>query len=65
MAWQHISPELSVKGFECVSIAVCGSDSLTLWNDSEENGDEGEDEGTDCKDIDSDTQHSLVKVDRI
>ena len=36
-------------------IAVDGIDILMLWNDSGENGDEEEDEGTDCKDGDSDT----------
>ena len=55
MAWQHISPEVSVKGFKCIPIAVDGIDILMLWNDSEENGDEEEDEGTYCKDGDSDT----------
>ena len=55
MAWQHISPEVGVNGFKCISIAVGGIDAVVLWNDGEENGDEEEDEGTDCKDDDSDT----------
>jgi len=55
MAWQHITPEVSVNGFRCTSIVVGGIDALVLWNDGEENGDEVEDEGTDCKDVDSDT----------
>ena len=38
MAWQCILPEVSVKGFKCMSIAVDGIDALILWNDSEENG---------------------------
>jgi hypothetical protein len=40
MAWQHISPEVSVKDFKCISIVMDGIDALMLWNDSEENGDE-------------------------
>ena len=56
MAWQHILPEVSVNGFKCISAAVGGIDALMLWNDGKENGDEEEeDEGTDCKDVDSDT----------
>jgi hypothetical protein len=37
MAWQHISPEVSVKGFKCISTAVGGIDgidALMLWNDN-------------------------------
>jgi hypothetical protein len=36
-AWQHISPELTVKGFKkcCISNAMDGTDDLLL-NDSEE-----------------------------
>jgi hypothetical protein len=61
MAWHHISPELTVKGFKkcCISNAVDGTDDDMLWNDSEEDGNVGseceEDEGTDCEDGDSDT----------
>jgi predicted Zn-dependent protease len=40
MAWQHISRELTVKGFKtfCTSSAVNGIDDM-LWNDSAEDGD--------------------------
>ena len=44
-----------MKGLKCISISVGGIDALMLWNDGEENGDEAEDEGTDCTDGDSDT----------
>jgi hypothetical protein len=60
MAWQHISPELTARGFKkcCVSNAMDGTDDDMLWNDSEEDGDVRseceEDEGTDCEDGDSD-----------
>ena len=39
-AWQHISPEESVKGFKkcCISSAVDGTDDGMLWNGSEEDG---------------------------
>jgi hypothetical protein len=39
-AWQHISLELTVKGFKkcCMSNVVEGTDDM-LWNDSEEDGD--------------------------
>jgi hypothetical protein len=52
-AWQHISPEVIVKGLKCcISNAVDEND--VLWNGSEENGNIrggcAEDEGTDCKD---------------
>ena len=41
MAWQRISPELTVKGFKkcCLSSAVDGTDDGMLWNDSEDEGD--------------------------
>jgi hypothetical protein len=61
MAWQHISPEVSVKGFKkcCVSNAVDGTIDEKLWNDSEDDGDVRseceEDEGTDREDGDNDT----------
>jgi hypothetical protein len=53
MAWQHISPEVIVKGFKkcCISSAVDGTDDM-LWNGSEDCGyvrswcEEGE--STDC-----------------
>jgi len=57
-AWQHISPEESVKGFKkcCISSAVDGTDDDhddVLENDSEKEGGVRsvceEDEGTDCE----------------
>jgi hypothetical protein len=59
-AWQHISPEVSVKGFRkcCISSAVNGTDDDVLENDSEEEGGVRsvceEDEGTDCENGESD-----------
>jgi len=59
-AWQHISPDVTVKGFKkcCIFNAVDETYDDMLWNDSEEVGDvrsECEtDEGTDCEDGDSD-----------
>ena len=59
MAWQCISPEVTVKGFKnsFVSSAVDETDDDMLWNGSEEDGDMSseceEDEGTDCEDGDS------------
>jgi len=56
MAWQHISPEVTVKGFKkcCMSCAVNGTHDEMLWNDSQEDGhvrsECEEDEGTDCED---------------
>jgi hypothetical protein len=40
MAQQHISPEVTLKGFKkcCISSAVDGTDDSMLWNDSEEDG---------------------------
>jgi hypothetical protein len=40
IAGQHISPEVTVKGFKecCISDAVGGTNDNTLWNDSEEDG---------------------------
>ena len=37
MAWQHISPEVIVKGFKkcCMSNVVDGTDDM-LWNGSED-----------------------------
>jgi hypothetical protein len=60
MAWQHISPEVTVKGFKkcCISTAVGETDDM-LWNGSEEDGNVHSeckgDEGNDCEDGDSDT----------
>jgi hypothetical protein len=65
MAWQCISPEVTVKGFKkcCISTAMGETDNM-LWNAGEEDGNVRseceEDESTDCEDGDSDTD-----VDRI
>jgi hypothetical protein len=54
MAWQCISPEVSVKGYKkcCISIAVDETGNL-LWIGNEDNGnvrsDSEEDEGTDSE----------------
>ena len=39
-AWQHISPEVTVKGFKkcCISTAVDETDDKMLWNGSEDEG---------------------------
>ena len=39
MAWQHITPEMSVKGFKkcCISNTV-DEDYGVSWNDNEEDG---------------------------
>jgi hypothetical protein len=54
MVWQHISPEVTVKGFKscCISSVVNGTDVDMLWIVGCEFE---EDEGTDCEDGDSDT----------
>jgi hypothetical protein len=55
MAWQCISPEVTVKGFKkCfISSAVDGTDNGMLWNGSVEVGNVKseceEDEGMDCE----------------
>jgi hypothetical protein len=59
-AWQHISLEVTVKGFKCfISNAVDKTNDNMLWNGSEENGNVrsecAEDEGTDCENGGSDT----------
>jgi len=61
MAWQCISPEVTVKGFKMchISNAVDEIDDDMLWNGSEGDGNvrsvcEG-DEGIDCEDGDGDT----------
>jgi hypothetical protein len=60
-AWQRISPEVTVKGFNkcCIANAMDETDDDMFWNGSEENGnvrsEREEDEGTDCEDGDSDT----------
>jgi len=61
MAWQCISPEVTVKSSMkcCVSNAVDGTNDDMLWNDGEVDGNVMskcmEDEGTDCEDGKSDT----------
>jgi hypothetical protein len=59
-AWQCFTPEVIVKSFKkcCISSALDGSGSRTLWNGSEKDGDVrsecGEVEGTACEGGDSD-----------
>jgi hypothetical protein len=61
MAWQHISPEVSVQGFKkcCVSNATDETDDGIMWNSWEEDenvrGECEGDEGTNCEDGESDT----------
>jgi len=61
MAWQHILPEVNVKGFKkcCMSNGMDRSDGGMLWNGSKEDGNltslHEEDEDTDCQDGDSGT----------
>jgi len=61
MTWQCFSPEVNVQGFKkcCISSAVEGTDDDMLWEGSEGVGNVSckceEDEGTDCKDGESDT----------
>jgi hypothetical protein len=61
MAWQHISPQVTVKGFKkcCKSNARNKTDDDMLWYHSEEdwNVSSGceKDEGTDCEDGEGDT----------
>jgi hypothetical protein len=52
-AWQHISPEVAVKGFKkcCISNSVDGTDDDILWNGSGEDGNVR----SECEDGDSDT----------
>ena len=61
MAWQCISPEVTVKGFKmcCISTALDETDDDMLWNGSKEDGNvrnecQGDD-STDCEDGDGDT----------
>jgi hypothetical protein len=60
-AWQHISPEMTVKGFKmcCISNVMVGTDNDMLWNSSEEDGNiRGEceeDKGTNFEDENSDS----------
>jgi hypothetical protein len=67
MAWQRVSPKVTLKGFEkcCISNAVEETDNNMLWNDSEEVGNVSaceEDEGTDCE---GGERTLFVKADRI
>jgi len=61
MAWQRVSPEVTVKGFKkyCISSAVGGTADDMLWNGSEEGGNVRseceEDEDTDCEVGENDT----------
>jgi len=55
MAWQYISPEVTVKGFKCcIANTMDEIDDDKLRNSSEEGGnvrsDTEEDEDTDCED---------------
>ena len=60
-AWQHILPEITVKGYKkcCISNAVDETYDDMLWNGREEDGNVRtaceEDEGTDCEEGDRDT----------
>ena len=60
-AWQHISPDVTLKGFMecCISTVIDGTDDDMLWNDREENGivrgEYEQDEGTYSAYGDSDT----------
>jgi len=60
MAWQHISPGVTMKVFKkcCIFNAMDGTNDDMLWNGTEEDRaitEYKEDEGTDCEDGDSDT----------
>jgi hypothetical protein len=61
MAWQHISPEVIMKGFRkcCISNEMDETDNGILWNSSEEEGNVRseceENEGTNCEDENSGT----------
>jgi hypothetical protein len=54
MAWQSVSPAVTVKGYISKEVATTSDD--MLWNDSEEDGNVTgeceEDAGTDCQDGD-------------
>ena len=60
-AWQHISQEVTVKGFKkcCICNAADRTDGGVLWNNSEENGNVRseceEEEGIHCEYGDNDT----------
>jgi hypothetical protein len=59
--WQHISPEVTVKGFKkcCTSNAMDETDDDMLWNGSEDDGNVRseceKDEGIECEDGDTHT----------
>jgi hypothetical protein len=61
IAWHHISPEVTVKGFKkcCVASEMDGTGNGMWWTGREEDGnvrsETEEDEGTDCEDRYSDT----------
>jgi hypothetical protein len=67
MVWQHISPELTVKGFKkcCITNAVDGTDDVMLWNDNEEDGDVKSEDRYQrvkiCSKLDHDTAYSKWK----
>jgi hypothetical protein len=49
MAWQHISPDVTVKGFMkcCTSSALDGTDEICLEGDGDVRSEWEKDEGTD------------------
>ena len=58
MAWQHFSPEVTVKGFKrcCISCAVDETDDGVLWNGIEEDANiRSWCEEDDCEDGQSDS----------
>ena len=59
MVWQHISPEVTVKGFKKCCVSKTMDDDNVLGNGSVEDGNVRskceEDEGSNCEDGDSDT----------
>jgi len=60
MAWQHISPQVTVKGFKKCWMSIAVDETVgVMWNGSEEYGsvrsDCEEDEYTDCEHGDSDS----------
>jgi predicted PolB exonuclease-like 3'-5' exonuclease len=67
MAWQCISPELTVTDFKmcCIFNAMDETDDDMMWNVNEEEGyvrfECEEDEGNDCENGDSDTLIGKVR----
>jgi hypothetical protein len=57
--WQHISPEVAVKGFKmcCISVECMGlmmiCNTMRVKRDGNVWSECGEGEGTDCEDVDS------------